>query len=376
MILLLLTHLLLLAVPLAAQDVPEWSVEPSLRIGVALGDEDYEFADVMGAVHLSDGAVVVGEMSSQEIRFFDANGTLVRRQGRDGEGPGEYRQVTVLLTCGGDRVWVYDTRLRRLTVLGPDGTLLGIHPAPSPDGVSGPYHLRCDRSGRFIASSWAQGAHDAIMRGESGPFRGTQVVVLADGAGVVLDTVGTFPSGERYLMLRPDGSPGGTAPRRFGPETHVAIGGGRAFVGDAATPRVLIYEGGGLDTLELPLTRRPIRGDDLDALLAERLAAAEDAAEERRVRQFWSDYDFPDAYPFYSDLRVDATGLFWVRAYPGVGESDVEWLVVHPGGHVVARVPLPQALRVTQIDRNHILGVLTADGVQVIQQYRLDRNGP
>lgn len=366
--------LLLAAASVAgAQEAPLWSAAPSLRIGVALGDPDYEFGRIVGAVRLSNGTIVVGEIESQEIRFFGPDGKLIRRQGRDGEGPGEYRYVRFVLTCGGDRVWVYDTRLIRLTVLTADGEVLAVHPAPRPDDRGGPYELRCDRRGRFIAASWAQGSTEALRRGESGPFRGTQTVVLADGAGTIRDTVGTFPSGERYLFLRPDGSPGGTGPRQLGPEAHVAIGHGRAFIGDAATPRVIVYEGRGRDTLELPLARRAITDEDLDALLAARLARAEDAAAERRIQQQWSEYDYPETYPFYSDLRVGETGLLWVRRYPAVGETEVEWLVVHPLGGVVARVRLPEGLRVTQIGRDYVLGVLSVEGVQVIQQYDLRR---
>jgi hypothetical protein len=129
--------LLLLPLPLVpaiaadAQDVPVWPADPAQRIGVALGDPDYEFGRIMGAARLSDGTVVVGEIETKEIRFFDASGTLIRRQGRDGEGPGEYRYVRFVLTCGDDRTWVYGTQLVRLTILGPDGHVLGTHPAPS-----------------------------------------------------------------------------------------------------------------------------------------------------------------------------------------------------------------------------------------------------
>lgn len=356
-----------------AQEVPRWTVEPSRRIGVALGDPDYELDEVMGAVRLRDGSIVVGEMRTQEIRFFAPDGRLARRQGRDGEGPGEYRQVRFLLSCGADRIWVYDTALRRLTVLGSDGAVHAIHAGPTPDGTSGPYDLECDDRGRFIAASWAQGAHEAIMSGRSGPFRGTQLVVLTDGTGTVRDTVGVFPSGERYLFLRPDGSPGGTGPRRLGPETHVAIGRSRAFVGDAATPQVYVYEGRTLDTIPLPVEAPEVSPGDLDRLLEARLAEASDEAARRRIRQWQAEYDYPDRYPHYSDLKVDQAGLLWVREYPRPGEVEVDWLVVHPAGGPVARVRLPVGLQVTQIGGDYVLGILEVEAVQVIQEYRLLR---
>lgn len=356
-----------------ADGAPTWVAEPSLRIGVALGDPDYELGRQVHAARSPDGTIAVGELDAKEIRFFGPDGQIAARQGREGEGPGEYRYVRFLLTCGGDRFWVYDTDLRRTTIVSSDGELLDIFSGPSPDGTGGPYDLRCDREGRFIASTWARGEREAMMNGESGPFRGTQLVVLMDVRGGVRDTIGVFPSGERYLTRRPDGSPAGSHPRFFGPTTHVAIGGGRAFVGDAARPAVMVYEGDGLDTLSLPLETTAVTDEDVDRFVDEQMADVTDPNQARRQRASWADYDFPSEFPYYSDLRADATGLLWVRQHPRPGATTVPWLVVHPEGGVVARVVLPVSLRVTQIGRDRILGVLTEDGVNYVQEYSLHR---
>ena len=353
--------------------VPTWEVEPSLRIGVALGDPDYEFSRIIGVARAPDGTIAVGEMDAQEIRFFGPDGSLIARQGREGEGPGEYRYVRFLLTCGGNRFWVYDTRLVRTTIVSSTGEVLDSYPGPSPDGTGGPYGLSCDRRGRFIASTWASGEREALGRGESGPFRGTQMVVLMDARGGVKDTMGVFPSGERYLTRRPDGSPGGSAPRFLGPSTHVAIGGGRAFVGDAALPSIYVYQGSGLDTLSLPLESSPITDEDLAKFREAQTGGTTDPNQARRQRAALAEYEFPSEFPYYSDLQVDASGLLWVREYPRPGAATVRWLVVHPEGGVVASVVLPVELEVTQIGRDYLLGILTEDGVNYVQQYELRR---
>jgi len=71
-----------------------WSLaEAILDIGAAGNDPDHELFRVLGAVRLPGGGVVVANSGSGELRFFAADGTLVRRVGRKGEGPGEFTRI-------------------------------------------------------------------------------------------------------------------------------------------------------------------------------------------------------------------------------------------------------------------------------------------
>lgn len=51
---------------------------------------------------------------------FSPDGQVVRRIGRDGEGPGEFRAASGVVIDGGDSIRVFDSRLRRMTVFSPD----------------------------------------------------------------------------------------------------------------------------------------------------------------------------------------------------------------------------------------------------------------
>ena len=70
----------------------DWRIgpEPSVTIGVAVGDEAQMLFRVSDAVRLSDGRVVVAETSSSELKVFDPTGTRVGTWGGRGEGPGEF----------------------------------------------------------------------------------------------------------------------------------------------------------------------------------------------------------------------------------------------------------------------------------------------
>ncbi|MGD2124007.1 MAG: hypothetical protein PVJ76_19810, partial [Gemmatimonadota bacterium] len=96
---------------------------PDLSIGAAEGAEEELLYRVSGGTVLADGRVVVLNGGSREVRFYGADGALLIRQGRTGEGPGEYRQLSAVWSLPGDSVVVWDARLLRVTVLAPNGVV-------------------------------------------------------------------------------------------------------------------------------------------------------------------------------------------------------------------------------------------------------------
>jgi hypothetical protein len=70
-----------------------------------------------------DGLLIVLEQQAREIRVYGRDGRLVRRFGRSGSGPGEFRSPGAMGSSG-DTIWVYDYANARLTLFRTDGTLL------------------------------------------------------------------------------------------------------------------------------------------------------------------------------------------------------------------------------------------------------------
>jgi len=54
------------------------------------------------------------------VAVFSAAGNFEKLLGGVGEGPGEFRSVTISGVLPGDSVWVFDSRIRRLSIFGPD----------------------------------------------------------------------------------------------------------------------------------------------------------------------------------------------------------------------------------------------------------------
>jgi len=80
-------------------DVPGWEVAtaPTIQVGLSEGDPRYAFSRVTGAVRTTDGMIVVGDGTSNEIRFLDESGGIRRSVGRTGQGLGEFEDPRGLL---------------------------------------------------------------------------------------------------------------------------------------------------------------------------------------------------------------------------------------------------------------------------------------
>src|SRR5690606_23536502 len=87
------------------------------------GEPGHDLHRVATAVRLGDGRVLVANTGSGEVRFFGADGTLLRTVGREGEGPGEFRALSRLYVLPGDSLLATDVSLDRLTVFDAQGAV-------------------------------------------------------------------------------------------------------------------------------------------------------------------------------------------------------------------------------------------------------------
>lgn len=94
-----------------------------LSIGTLEGDSILMFGRIGQITVDADGGIYAFDAQVPALRYFNARGEYVRTLGREGSGPGEYRDVTLGLAVRGDgRVVMRDPRNGRLNVYAPDGT--------------------------------------------------------------------------------------------------------------------------------------------------------------------------------------------------------------------------------------------------------------
>jgi hypothetical protein len=89
-----------------------------VSIGREDGPEELMFGEIASAAGNSRGQVIVVDKRTEDVRLFDAQGKFLKRLGRKGQGPGEFRAPHSLLVTANDEIWIADMQ-RRLTVFAP-----------------------------------------------------------------------------------------------------------------------------------------------------------------------------------------------------------------------------------------------------------------
>ena len=69
-----------------------------------------------------DGTLAVVQGQDQSVRFFASDGASLGRIGGQGEGPGEFVGLGYVGWLA-DSLWIYDIRLKRMTILTPEREL-------------------------------------------------------------------------------------------------------------------------------------------------------------------------------------------------------------------------------------------------------------
>jgi hypothetical protein len=196
---------------------PLVTVEEILRIG-SVDDPDYGFTGINGVDVDRDGRIWVFEATDMQFRVYAPDGTLVRRVGGRGEGPGEFRD-SPRFGIVGDTVWAIETFGRRLSLFRRDGTHLSTVPIQVVSvplqrnvGLVMPVQMRDD--GLFTSDLTVfTSSRDVQLAAESDTVPVPRV--LYNSAGIAIDTVGWVP------QLPP-------APRTT--REQVMIGGNRYYI--------------------------------------------------------------------------------------------------------------------------------------------------
>lgn len=301
-----------------------WTLTPVVTIG---GDEEgaASFSDIRGVAVDGQGRVYILEAQEQEVRLFDAKGTLVRRIGRNGDGPGEFRGANGVAVDRYDRLWVYDPRVRRVTVFDSAGGLAATHALTIQsygyvwDGGVDAEGRIYDRQGVRIDTVWTP----FIRRTDLERMTSDTLALPECEAATVLPY--TFRSERSSGVI---GVP-------FAPSQYVRYDpGGRAWCADTRTVAIAEYRLGDsvpYRTLTAAADPAPVSPAERDSAIAE-------------VRKFGAgigagDPDFaliPATKPILQAIDPDDEGRAWVRAMTSEG---ARLLVFDSAGKQIAIAP-------------------------------------
>jgi hypothetical protein len=353
-----------------------WAVGqvPNLELGKE-GDSEDHFFEIGGMKGLPDGGVLVVDGGSQELRFFDAGGTLVRRAGGGGQGPGEFRRPALVPVVGTDSLLVFDRTLPWAQVLAPDGTFGRMirHVNGRPYGARAPVGAVGFRHMLFDASGTTGGAEAPI------PPTG---ITTARRQLFWYDTV----SAERTNLPHVDFEQiyrDGTWPWMFpfydGRRAAAVVSDRGAFVSLPGWREIAEVnpEGQVLRILRVSDLDRPVTDEHMESFFSNQRALSERLAS--LSRRDWDEVygravPIPDQLPLFTTLQRDAGGWLWAALYHPDPASPTEWIVFDPDGRARGTVETPAGLAVQWIGEDAILGVhLGSFGEEIVRRHRLDR---
>jgi hypothetical protein len=337
------------------------------------GDPAYEFYEILGARRLTDGRIVIADGGASEIRYYDSRGAHLVSVGREGEGPGEFGGISSMATTSGDTVLVLDWRNRRVSYFDPSGTF----------HRSVPLHFLSEMGGSptlmspFDDGTLIVGVQDFFGSGVFGEglTRGQIVYVRCDTTGALMDTLAVKPGIELYTAVQGDNRMAGVRPFGHSPRAAAHRNGFFHGSGDSYEIEHFDKEGNLRRSYRRPIANMEVSDADVDGYKRDRIENADDETQRRISEVLVDAIPFPDAFPAYGDLVVDAEGNLWVEAYRTTKNEQPRWTVFDGSGRMLGEVQTPEPLTVFQIGADFILGLWEDDlDVQHIVMYELFKN--
>ncbi|MDE2796852.1 MAG: hypothetical protein OXL34_18700 [Gemmatimonadota bacterium] len=358
-----------------------WTVEdePLVRIGNIGGPPEYLLDWVVGAVRLSRGDIVVGEMMSGELRRFDRDGTFVWRAAGRGEGPGEHLELSFLGSLPGDSVVTFDHRNNRLQVFGPDGGVSRTVPMESP----WPGFRATDVIGlseRHLVMTFSDYRGEMPVGVVRWPGVGIATYSLDDGSMRELMAV---PGGEQHIQRYSSGQVGYTA-YEFGKGPRWAVMPGRLAVVDTeffSIRSVSLDDGSTTAILRRNDPVLEVTSEHVDAFLESMVRrnieyGGYSREEAEASIPSWRELPMAPTLPVLESIRLDAAGNLWVEPYSPPGTPVPPFDVYSADGAWLGTVAMPPRLELgivgLEIGEDYVLGVWHGEqDVEQVRMYRL-----
>jgi hypothetical protein len=343
---------------------------------------DGEAADLTGIAWLAlgpDGNVAALQSMISAVKVFNPNGKLVRTIGRKGAGPGEYQT----LGLGGwtaDTLWLYDTSLDRITLIGKDGRLIRTEKVPS---ITGQKDVPLPPFGY----SFPLGRPKGFLVREAGPaprlpngqLNGSGAWLMTDLKGIVRRVVGLRPAVETSLPVNfPNGR--GIAPIPFVHKPLAAISpDGRVLASIwtdvKGSPRFIldVYDAqtGSKRQTSFPFKGVPITKRMSDSAISKGMQSAR-RPEVRKAIDVAARSRIPPVLSPVKSVFVDNDGRVWIGLRPA--SSTREWRIVRADGSVVGNLTTKANVELRSAQGNTVVGVETdEDDVESIIVFKLVR---
>ena len=322
------------------------------------------------AIFLGNGGLALANTGTSEVLLFAGDGSLARRLGGQGEGPGEFSEVTTLLATDSGFL-AYDARLARLNEFSDSGEFLSSSPLSAQSAIVSLKPLARDATGHMLA---ILGEQRYFL--PEGMKRDTTPLLSFTDLATEPDTLGVLPATEWSYGGMPGGGFTRTEPA-FG-RNIVARGlRDRALIGDSEMLSLSVHAADGRLT-------RLIRGsaggwavtaEEIGAWRTERLARRGPDAPDWYM-EFVEDAPYRETHPAFHSAALGPEETVWIGLVTRPGEETRRWLILGPDGQPRGWLDLPAEASVLAIDADRfVLLQRNALDEEEVRLYRYDR-GP
>lgn len=355
------------------------SEDPIVTIGTEDGPEEYSLFRVAAALRLPNGHIVIANGGSNELRYYDSSGIYLYSVGRDGFGPGEFKEI--------NGVWRVDDSL----VVGDYGNRASVFSATGEFGRT--FTLQAGRGvfpsdvvGAFGDGS-VLGSHlvfDRNAQSESGfqILRNEVVCRRFSPDGAFLDSLGVFlwvEAAMETIETQIDEAKDVALSRAvaavapFSRTASTIAFGDFLYHGSSESYQYQVYTKEGLlnRVVRTPIPNPPVTESDKEHFRDEWLEGSGDWGRRRVL-----DLVFPETQPAYGEVKVDALGNVWVAEFSfGREDRSGNWTVFDPDGRMLGVVQVPRNGRKIEIGADYLLGSWRTElDVEQVRVYRLYRN--
>ncbi len=287
---------------------------------------------VRDAVFMNDGSLLLANSGRSELVLLDPSGSEVRRIGRSGDGPGEFRATSWLQADSGG-VWVYDAPGRRISRL---DQALSFDSAYRLSGIdlSRPLKVITLDGGVFVTTYRSDGR----MAG-GGEGRDTVPILRVGLEQQSVDTLGNWAGEERAWARVPAGNL--VVPVLFGRGLETA--GRGAIIVVARTDSIRVVQ---MDPLGAARWIATVQGEVRIPTTSEIAARRSQVLEHipldtKEAVAAWSTAPVRTTLPPLGAIEIDDGGFTWVGLGTGPSDKNRSWLVLDQSGLPVGRVDLP-----------------------------------
>ena len=272
-----------------------------VSIGVLEGDEKYQFGSIRAFAVDAEGRIYVYDSHVPVLRQYSSSGEWVRDIGREGEGPGEYKQPDSGLAILPDgRVALRDPGNGRITIYSPEGEYLDFFRIAGSFNTSQP--MVAERSG-VLATHIVTNLGTSVFEWRAGIARyhpdGTVDTVATPDLGFKPAQISAEKEGSSSINQVP------FTPQQvdsYSPDGYFLVG-----INEDYSFSLLRPEG----VLRIARSYDPVPVDSEEA------SAARDAATDNFRRSYpgwkWNGPPIPDHKPAYHGFYPAADGRIWVH---------------------------------------------------------------